>query len=131
MERGVYAQFLDEAADILGVADLRAAATRFRASRKVWLELMKVATPDDVPALREARELSLRRRDLFVERGADALDEIRRIDRRRRELGDAVAREFPLDDAGVATMRDEMKVLVERIAHIEGDAFRTLREVVG
>ena len=92
MERGVYAEFLDEAADILGKPDLRAAAEGFRASREVWLELMKAATPDHVPALREARELALRRRELFVERGDDALDEIGRIDARRRELRDAAAR---------------------------------------
>jgi Butirosin biosynthesis protein H, N-terminal/Domain of unknown function (DUF4872) len=131
MERGVYADFLDEAADILGNPELRVAAEGFRASRKAWLELMVAATPDDVPVLREARELALRRRALFVERGDAALDEVREIDARRRELAGAAAREFPLDDVGLAAMREEMSALVLRIADLEGEAFGVLREAVG
>jgi hypothetical protein len=130
MERGAYAQFLDEAADILGAPDLRTAADGFRSSRLVWLELMAAATPDDVPALREARELVLRRKVLFVERGDEALQEIRQIDARRGELRDAAAREFPLDEAGVATLREQMSVVVGRIADLEGEAFSILRDVV-
>ena len=131
MERGVYAEFLDEAADILGKPELREAAEGFRASREVWLELMRAATPDDVPALREARELALRRRALFVERGQDALTDIRAIDERRRELGEAAAREFPLDESGVVALREEMSGLVGRIANLEEEAFNTMRVAVG
>ena len=131
MERGVYAEFLDEAADILGNAELRKAAEGFRASREVWLELMTAATPDEAPALREARELALRRKVLFVERGEDALAEIRTIDDRRRALADAAGREFPLDESGIVAMREEMSGLVGRIADLEEEAFRTLREAVG
>ena len=129
MDRGAFARALDEAAELTGKAALRGVADSFRESRLAWLQLLEVAMPDAIPALAEARRLVLRRREAFVERGMDALGELRAIDERRRDLA-AEAAASPLADGDVAAIRSRMRDLVTEIASLEGDAFLTLRRLL-
>ena len=131
MERGAYADFLDEAANLLDRPKLRTAAGHFRASREVWLELARVALPDDAPLCREARELTLRRHALFVEQGGDALDEIQAVNARlgeiRAAVGAAAGDAFPLSDGQVTAMQEQMSALVMRIHDIESEAIKVMQ----
>lgn len=126
-DRGVYADFLDEAAVLLNKPDLRAAGQIFRQSREVWNELAAAALPDSVSDLRLARDLKLQKHRLFVEQGDTCLDEIRAINAQLDELQARVAANFPLDAAGVAALREAMAEVVGRIHTIERDAINALQ----
>ena len=56
--RGLYATFLDEAADLLGVPDLRAVAEAFRVAADRWHAVAETALPAGVPEHDRARELT-------------------------------------------------------------------------
>ena len=56
--RGLYAEFLDEAAGLLGAPDLTACATAFRAAAARWHEVAEEALPADVPEYARVRELT-------------------------------------------------------------------------
>jgi hypothetical protein len=127
MERGAYADFLDEAAILLKRPKLGVAAEHFRASRAAWLELGRIAMPDDAPLCREARELIIRKHRLFVEQGQAAMDEIKAANARLREIVALVAKDFPLSDAQVAAVREAMSVQVMKIHDLEYEAVKAMQ----
>lgn len=127
MERGAYADFLDEAAALLKRPKLGVAAGHFRASREAWLELASLALPDDAPICREARELIMRRHALFVERGQDALEERRAIRARLGEIAAGMATGFPMSDAQVVAVREAMRAQVMKIHDLEYEAVKAMQ----
>jgi hypothetical protein len=127
MERGAYADFLDEAAALLKRPKLSRAAEHFRASREAWLELGRTAMPDDAPLCREARELIIRKHHLFVERGQGAMDEIKAAGARLREVGAAAAKDFPMSDAQATAVCEAMSAQVMKIHDLEYDAVKAMQ----
>lgn len=129
-ERGLYADFLDEAALILNKPDLKSVGERFRASKTVWCDLADAMLPEEVPLLKETRELMLRRHRLFAEQGGEAVDEMRGIDTRLDEIKAAVADDFPMNDANVVAMRENLRDHVLKIHDIEQEAVEALQAAV-
>jgi hypothetical protein len=127
MERGVYAQFLDESAVILGRPALSSAAEQFRAAAGAWCQLANALLPDDVPLLRETRELKLRKHEVFVQEGDAGLDTIRGINARLSEIRALVAGDFPMSAAETAAWREQMRAHVLHILDIEREAVSALQ----
>ena len=129
-ERNVYADFLDEAATILNKPGLREAAEHFRMSSRAWESLSLALLPDDVPLLKETRTLMLQRRDLFLNQGNAALDEIKRIDRRLEELRRSASEDFPLSQDAVVAMRQRIAANVMHVHDVEQDAVVALQQAI-
>ena len=133
-DRRLFADFLDEAALILGRPGLRAtgdqfrtAGDQFRAAAGLWHALALAALPESVPLLREARELHLRRRALFVEGGEAVAEERAGIRARLEALRQEIEKEFPLTATEVATLQSRLSELVLEICQIERRAVETLQ----
>lgn len=126
-DRNLYAEFLDEAALILKRPDLRKAGEQFRASSKAWLDLSELLLPDNIPLLKEAKELLLLKRDLFVDEGSRALDEIKKMEARLSEIYSLAAAEFPTSDKKVVEMREGLAEQVMKISDIEREAIELLQ----
>ena len=95
-ERGLYADFLDEASQILKKPGLQDATSLFRDAGAGWNELGRALLPDEVPAFGELRELYMQRKGLFRNQGGGAREEITRINARIKALKDEIAADFPL-----------------------------------
>lgn len=129
-DRQQYAQFLDEATEILRRPGLRAAADRFRESSAAWLEFSEAMLPDEVPLFKETRELLLEKRDLFIERGGDALGEIEAINSRLAELRELVVSDFPLSKDEAASLRAGLAGRVGAVRAIEEAAVTELKNAI-
>jgi hypothetical protein len=129
-ERLLYADFLDEAALILQIPALRTVAERFRRSGQAWDDLGAALLPGAVAPLRETRELMLRRHQRFLAAGNAALAEIHAIDARLAALKQSISADFPLDDAGVVELCDDLYDRVLAIHAIEAEAVANLRDAV-
>jgi hypothetical protein len=129
-ERKAYADFLDEAAAILDKPKLRPAADLFRSSGEVWCELANAALPDDVPMFKETRDLLNRRRSLFLEKGDEALKEIKRANDRLNQIRAEVAEDSPLSDEEAAALRQRMSEHVLKIHDIEYEAIDAMQAAV-
>ncbi len=129
-ERARYADFLDEAAVILERPALREIATLFRHSHKAWAKLADLTLPHSIPALAEARQLLDRRARLFWERGTAALEEIRAVAQQQANLHARMTKEFPLDEAGAADLRQTLSEQVLVILEHERAAVAALREAM-
>lgn len=129
-ERDLYADFLEEAALLLGNPGLSEVAAHFHISAKAWESLSQTLLPDDVPMLGETRRLMLKRHQSFLDQGNTALDDIRQIDKRLAQIKTRVAGEFPLDQSGVEALRDRLSDQVMHIHDIEQEAIEQLQEVM-
>ncbi|MBX3049822.1 MAG: DUF4872 domain-containing protein [Caldilineaceae bacterium] len=130
-ERDVYADFLDEAAVILGKPSLTDVARQFRASAAAWDDLSAALLPDWSPPLAETRELMLRQHRLFLDEGAASLAERQAISRQREVLRGQMADNFPLSEGEVTRLQESIAEQVLRIHDIEAAAVADLRGAMG
>jgi len=107
---------------ILGKPDLQEAGERFRAAADLWHQMALTALPDSSPLLKEARQLLLRRRALFVAGGEGVTAERAAIRERLEAIRAAVAVEFPLSEAEVSVLLGDLSEQVSAISQIEREA---------
>lgn len=130
-DRMLYAQFLDEAAEILDKPALRQVGEQFRTSSAAWRQFSESLLPDDVAPFKETRELLIAKRDRFLQEGGEALEEIRSMDRRLEEIRTGVAEEFPMSTQAVISMREGLAEQILNISEIERGAVDALQEAMG
>jgi len=126
-ERGMYADFLNEAAVILNRPGLNESAGLFRASQASWRTLSEAALPEEFPLLKETRELLQRRHDLFIQQGDTALDEIHRIDINLRDNRRVAAQEFPMSPNEITGLFGRLQQIVLKIHDIEVQAVEAMQ----
>lgn len=129
-DRALYADFLEEAGEMLGRSDLSAVATRFRQSSEAWLAFSNALLPDDVPILRQTRELLVEKRDRFLEEGQEAVDRIEEINGRLEELRAQASEDFPMDSSQVTAFRERLAEGVRGIRAMEEAAIEALRGAI-
>jgi hypothetical protein len=129
-ERDTYANFLDEAALILDKPALKNVAQQFRRSGQEWCILAEMVLPDDVPLLKETRDLMQRKHRLFIDQGSAATPKIHQIDTRLAAIKTAVAADFPMDAAEITALKERMAAQVMRLHDLESDAIASLQEAM-
>ena len=129
-DRGLYADFLDEAAEILKKPGLRDAAEIFRKSYKLWLKFADALLPDNVRMLGESKKLIRKKHDLFIDQGGTALPEIKKINVRLRELLEESETNFPLSQVQAAELRAKLRELVLKISAVEQQAVDMLQSAI-
>jgi len=129
-ERGLYADFLAEAAVLLGQPALNEAAARYRAAARVWQELPALLLPTDVQPLGETRALMQRRHRLFIEQGGAALAEIWAVNDRLAAIRREMVADFPLSEPEVAAHRERLAAHILRIRDAEQAAMTTLEAAI-
>jgi hypothetical protein len=128
-ERAVYANFLDEAALILNKPDLKATSDLFRQSAHVWNTLALDVLPDNIPLLKETRELKLRKQALF-QAGLSTIEERRALNSRLKQLKEAAATDFVMSDADYKAFRETLRAHVLQIYEIEKSAVDAMQTAV-
>jgi hypothetical protein len=129
-ERGLYADFLVEAAEILKKPALNDSAELFRESYSVWCEFADALLPDAVPLLGESKHLIQRKHDLFIEQGDSALPEIKKINARLNEILAQSETNFPLSQAEVVDFRAHLRDILLKISAVEQRAVERLQQAV-
>jgi hypothetical protein len=126
MMRSMYADFLNEAATAIERPELMERAIGWRAIADQWTDLANAALPDSAPPFGEARDLLLRREQVFLAQGANGLTEIRSIDERLTEIQTAMETDFPLDETQSMMMLSELRDRLLTIHAAEVEAARAM-----
>ena len=129
-DRRLYAEFLEEAADILTKPALKDAADIFRESYAFWCDFADALLPDDLHLLGESKQLIQRKHDLFTEQGDAALPEIKKINTRLNELLSLSETDFPLSQAEAADFRAHLRDILLKISAVEQKAVDSLQQAV-
>ena len=127
-ERGAFAAFLEEAAQLLERPGLRPAAELFREAGGLWAGLARALLPEEVQPLGEARRLIRRQQELFREQGQAALPEMRENNDRLEAIAGEMERLFPLDEAGVNALCAGLAEQLMALHDTEAQAVKALQE---
>lgn len=129
-DRGLYADFLLEAAQILKKPALKEAAETFRQSHQLWLALANALLPEDVPLLGQSKELIQKKHDLFITQGEAALAEIEEIHLRLQNLLALSESAFTLSSAQAADLRANVRDILVKIKSVEAEAVEILQRAI-
>lgn len=128
--RGLYADFLDEAAGLLSRPALTEAAAAYRALTERWAAVAAAALPDSEPALAETKALLRRKHALLMQQGQAGVDRAEPVTAELAALGCAASGNFPLDDTAVASLFAEIGERVRELYEAEVRALEVLRQGV-
>ena len=129
-ERDVYANFLDEAAQLLGLPALSNVALRYRKAGEAWQGLLGALLPDSAPFLKDVRDNIDRKTNLFIEQGAARLTEIVAFNERIEAAKTASESDFPMTGAEIAELRDEIRRHVKNVREAEEEAVQALKAAI-
>lgn len=129
-ERDVYADFLDEAAAVLNLPSLNDAAAQYRAAGQAWEALLGALLPADLPMLSEVRDKIDLKTNLFIDKGAAELDQIIACNERIESLKVAAETDFPMSEAEIADLRDNIRRHVEKAHDAESEAVLALKAAI-
>jgi hypothetical protein len=127
--RGLYAQFLDEAAGILDNDRLHPIAGQYRALAQRWHAFADATLPDEVPALAETKAL-LRQRHAAIQLGGDAWQSSRTATETLRSTSSRYNLDFPMDDAGVNTLFATLQTHLLELYEAEAAAHQALKDAI-
>ena len=128
--RPLYADFLDEAADVLTEPDLGQAGARFRTAGARWIALAEALLPEAVAPFRETRTLLGRRHELFVTQGMASLDERRTIGDRLEAIKADMTTDFPLSASEATALLEELRTRILAVHEAEQAAVQAVQNVV-
>ncbi|MEZ6017793.1 MAG: DUF4872 domain-containing protein [Planctomycetota bacterium] len=120
--RPLYADFLDEAADVTGDETLREASVLVRRSAVLWDEIAELALPDDDPVRARSKQIVESIGDALREDGSRAAEVIAAL---RAELPE-LSKQATLEPADAHAVFDAMAERVEAILALEREAFGML-----
>jgi hypothetical protein len=125
--RGMYADFLIEAAEVAGRPAFLEVAKLYREAAAAWSGLAAAALPDSVTLLKETRMLLARKNRLFEEKGPGAIPEMTTIEERLGAMRAAAAKEFPLTPGDALDLQAGLAKRLEEIHRQESAAIEALR----
>ena len=125
--RGLYADFLEEAAEAGRRRRLKEAVEPFRLSARAWHNLARAALPNSVPALRQLREVTAAREALLARQGALGLEQAAQLAEQARRLRRAADEQFPMPAADVLDLLSDLRRRVLQIHALEAAALQALR----
>jgi hypothetical protein len=129
-DRGLYADFLLEAAQILKRPSVKESAEKFRESHKLWLAFADALLPDNIPLLGESKTLIQKKHHLFIEKGETALSEIEQINSRLNVLLSQSEKDFPLSNAQAADLRANLRDILSKISAVERQGIDSLQSAI-
>jgi hypothetical protein len=129
--RGLYADFLDQAAGVLKKSALKKVAEQFRESEASWRAISEAALPDSIPLLKETREALTRRSVLIRKPRTTAIDkELESLRDRLKQLHERSAKELSLSKADTLDLFGAISERVLETEKIERAAFTELSSIV-
>lgn len=128
--RPMYADFLDEASNIISKPALREVAAQYRELGIMWSALADAALPNAIATFRETKELLRRKSSIFAAQGMAAVPQMQQVEARLAALKSEVAANFPLSGSDVTTLLGDLHQSVLRIHEAETAAITALQQAI-
>lgn len=127
--RGLYSDFLLEAADVVQNPRLKEPAERYAALAKDWHALAEDALPDTVPLFKRAKQL-LRERHNVLLKGGDAWRMTQPLTEELRALRSECNLNFPLNDQEISALFSTLQGRLQGIYEAEVEAVKSLKDSI-
>jgi hypothetical protein len=124
--RGMYSDFLLEAASVVNNPRLKEPAEHYAALAKHWHALAEEALPDTVPQFKRAKQVLRDRRNALL-KGGEAWRTTQPLTEELRALRSACNLNFPLDDQAIAALFSTLQTRLQAIYQAEVEAIKSLK----
>lgn len=128
--RGMYADFLDEAATPLGNDDLKPVASLYRELHQRWSTLAQAVLPDHIDSFKITKEMLNRRAALRLEKGGFNSDDIRQLNDDIHYLKAEVDPIFPMSKAATSQLFAEIQSQLAAIFENEKETLAALQRAI-
>lgn len=129
--RGMYADFLDQSADVLKKPALKKVAAQFREAEASWHNLALAVLPDSIPVLKETREAFDRRVALLQKPRTTKIDEeLDSIRTRLLELRESSTQRLALSEADKLDLFSNIRARLLETEPLERAAFTELSKLI-
>lgn len=128
--RSLYADFLEEAAEISRRRRLREAAEPFRRAARAWRALARAALPNGVLPLRRLRELVVERQTLLEREGVEGVSRANELTEAARRLRHDIDEDFPLPPDQALDLLSDLRRRVLQLHALEAAALQALRSAL-
>jgi hypothetical protein len=125
--RYFYADFLHEAATVVGNQALETAAAHYTELGDRWKHFADAVLPEHIAPLGETRRVLAQKYAIFLDQGSDGLDEVARLSQQLGDMEEELNRNFPLSDDDVHVFFAEMQTHLEGIYEAEQEAHLALK----
>jgi hypothetical protein len=129
--RGFYADFLEEAEEILNLPALGEAAEKYRQVADLWNNFADAVLPDDIAPLKETKSLLAKKYERFLVQGTEAGAELRQLSQKLQEMEMELNGRFPISDDTMHALFADMQGHLEKIYAAEKEALGTLARAIG
>jgi hypothetical protein len=129
--RGMYGDFLDEAAFILGQPRLGEVAGQYRDLAGQWSALARAAVPASVGPLAQAATFVAEYDRVLRAGGPAAASKLSQLGHSLVALGERMGDEFPLDDSAIAELRADLASRLRDLHAAEDRALSALEDALG
>ena len=129
--RGLYADFLTEAAEIVQNPALLEIADQYWAIEKLWLALGESALPEGVPIFSQVKALEKQKLSVLMEKGGQGLEEYSIFKSQISELQQGFNERFPMPDDAVNDLMSDLQKQLMAIYEMESGANRALNQAIG
>ena len=127
--RSSYADFLEEASDILKKPALKPIAHQFSDIGIMWDEIGTTALNDDIPELLHARHAALDWHNIFKVHGSAESKSLETLSKTIQSIRTQFTEEIPLTARELTTLLEELSVRFHEVYEAETTALQALREV--
>lgn len=128
--RGLYADFLDEAAPLVERPALHDVAATYRDLAAQWVDLAESALPDMAP-FAETKQLLRERQALRFAQGDAAMSAMQPLTDQLDAMSEELNLDFPLNDAGIDALFATLSTKLGAIYEAEVAAVRQLQSAAG
>ncbi len=128
--RGKYADFLEEAGQVLDNPGLGEIAAQFREAAQAWTDLAEAALPDEVSQFGELKSLARQKMKLALTEGRAAMPELEAIRAREAVIVAAMAAAYPLDETGATAFYGRLAEHIRQVCELETAAVEGLNAAI-
>lgn len=128
--RAAYADFLEEASDVIGEAKLKHISALYRDLADKWTDFAKVVLPDSVPLFKNARLAAVKWNEIFLTKGQSSPRELEKAAENVRSIRRQASESFPLTEMEVLDLLENMSKHLLGLYKGETKALAALKSIV-
>lgn len=128
--RGMYANFLNEAAEVIGNPGLVESSEQYQQLKDMWSQLAESALPDEIEIFKETKELLIQRENRILLQGSNSLDEISPINDRLHEIKGELNDHFPLNEKDTMQLFSNLQTQISELFETERLALESLKNAI-
>ncbi|MFX0113757.1 MAG: DUF4872 domain-containing protein [Candidatus Hodarchaeota archaeon] len=128
--RPAYADFLDEACDVIGEPELQKVVLRYREVANQWNELAKTALPESLDLFLEARLAAEQWIDIFITKGQSALPELEKIGENLAVICKQVIESWTFSERDILNLLEDLRKRLLSIYKGEKEAIKALKGII-